>query len=330
MIYNIKNATSDINLINERLKVYNGASHLYIRHDTSLSKEEMQKISDIIIFPGTSKSIGVFGAFSDIDIPQEVEKNIEVIMSSPKEASNPYVYIQSHQNEYHNILKMGDYALEYMLSQFEQNKAEGLKAHIMMELCKEILGNRNNVQEGSYSSPEQWYQKLEPYSLIRLPDYIPQINNQTELLVYMAALKQYKGQNSSVTIIAPHIFGIYEEGNTYKIFATVYYSNFDLYSNNLSQTTAGVVPAAIVYTKNSDGTYGLKEYIEAKDGAYFQKSIEEFCPPRTDLAKTIMQHYGNYSDLHELMRKNVVECLKQNNLNGIYLKDHNGQLTPLT
>jgi hypothetical protein len=49
--YNIKNATSDINLINERLKVYNGASTFTSGHDTSLSKEEMQKISDIIIFP---------------------------------------------------------------------------------------------------------------------------------------------------------------------------------------------------------------------------------------------------------------------------------------
>ncbi|MEW6171778.1 MAG: M56 family metallopeptidase [Bacillota bacterium] len=264
------------------------------------------------------------------DIAAEVEKHLQIIMSSPKEDSNPLSYIEHHQNEYHTILKMGDNALNYMLSQFAEGKADGLKAHIMMSLCKDILGDRNNVTEGGYSSPMEWYQKLTPYTAVKLSEFKPQTEDEIEQLVYSAALKKYSSNTSSLDVVAPHIFDTYEKGNTLKIFATVYYSSFNLYGSSLSQGSGGVVPAAIVYTKNSNGTYTFKEYIEAKDGAYFQKSIEEFCAPKADVAKAIMKHYGNYSDLMELMKKNVIECLKQNNLTGISLKNHNGEITPLT
>ena len=41
--------------------------------------------------------------------------------------------------------------------------------------------------------------------------------------------------------------------------------------------TASVVPAAITYVKNADGTYTLSDYKQAKDGSYFAPSIEDFC-----------------------------------------------------
>jgi len=39
----------------------------------------------------------------------------------------------------------GEKALQYMLSQFESGNAEGLRGHIMMQLCKELLGMRNTT-----------------------------------------------------------------------------------------------------------------------------------------------------------------------------------------
>lgn len=93
-------------------------------------------------------------------IRDEVEKNLEIIMSSPKTSSNSSDYIKIHRKEYENILKMGDEALEYMLSLFKDKKTKGLKSHIMMSLCIDLLGDRNNVKEGSYTSPEQWYEKF--------------------------------------------------------------------------------------------------------------------------------------------------------------------------
>ncbi|NLN41834.1 MAG: antirepressor regulating drug resistance protein, partial [Clostridiales bacterium] len=67
-------------------------------------------------------------------------------MSSPKQSSNLHAYIQAQQEEYENIKKLGgEKALQYMLSQFESGNVEGLRGHIMMQLCKELLGMRNNV-----------------------------------------------------------------------------------------------------------------------------------------------------------------------------------------
>ncbi|MDI3482085.1 MAG: hypothetical protein PWQ97_1740 [Tepidanaerobacteraceae bacterium] len=67
----------------------------------------------------------------NFDVAYEVEKNLKIIMSPSVQYSAPETYIKHHQNEYHAILKMGDDALNYMLSQFAEGKVEGLKAHIM-------------------------------------------------------------------------------------------------------------------------------------------------------------------------------------------------------
>lgn len=258
------------------------------------------------------------GGIFDKSIPEKVERNLEIIMSSPSQASNPGAYIEAHQREFQNIIKMGDDALNYMLSQFKNGEAKGLKAHIMMELCKDILGDRNNVKEGSYTSPEEWYKKLSPYKAEKLPPFKYTKGDATEKMVYSAALNKYsRGGDDTLTIVAPRIFGTYEKGNELKIFTTVYFSNYKLYDKTLSEDSGGVVPAAIVYIKNNDGTYTLKEYIEAKDGSEFTKSIRDFCKPKNDIADEILKHYGNYEDLFKMMKDNLTDYIKENNMNGI-------------
>ncbi|MGK0468418.1 M56 family metallopeptidase [Clostridium sp.] len=89
----------------------------------------------------------------------QIEKYIEIIMSSPNTSSSPNDYIKAHQNEYQNIVKMGDESLNYLLAQFEKRSNNNdLKGSIMMRLCKELLGDRNNVTDESLS-PQEWYSK---------------------------------------------------------------------------------------------------------------------------------------------------------------------------
>lgn len=267
----------------------------------------------------------------DTNIISEVEKNLKVIMSSPAQSSNSGDYIKAHQNEYENIVKMGDGALEYMLSWFEYGDTKGLKAHIMMSLCIDILGDRNNVKEGTYTSPEEWYLKLSPYKASRLPEFKYETKDKIEQMVYSAAIEKYSDHesNNSVTIVAPHIFGTYENGNELRIFVTVYCSKFKLYGKTLSESGGSIIPAAIIYIKNDAGNYIQKEYIEAKDGSEFSKSIEEFCKPRSDIANAIMKHYGNYEDLFVIMKNNLITYLNVNGMKGINLKQNNGEIVPL-
>lgn len=224
--------------------------------DSSFTKEDMMTISDAIIFNGKSSSIGVFGeGFNQDeswDIGMKVEELLQTIMSSPKESSNPKDYIKAHQDAYETIVKMGDEALQYMLSLFDQGEDQGLKAHIMMALCIDLLGDRNNVEENAYTSPKEWYAKLSPYEAVKLPPFQYQPKSDMEELVYTAVLKQYSQQP------------------------------------------------------------------------------EKFCQPRGDIARAMMAHYNDYKDLFELMNDHLTYYLKENNIKGVQLQKHSGDIIPLT
>jgi bla regulator protein BlaR1 len=103
---------------------------------------------------------GIIGGTDEPGVVFDVEGNLDIIMSSPKTSSNPQDYINTHKNEYENFFKYGgEDALQYMLTQFESGNAKGLRGQIMMILCKELLGARNNVTD-ELLSPQEWYNAL--------------------------------------------------------------------------------------------------------------------------------------------------------------------------
>jgi beta-lactamase regulating signal transducer with metallopeptidase domain len=67
-----------------------------------------------------------------------IEENLAAIMSLPKEASNPYAYINMHRGEYESILKMGEEALPYLIEILE-GEDKGLRGNIAMLLCGDII-----------------------------------------------------------------------------------------------------------------------------------------------------------------------------------------------
>ncbi|MHB8062156.1 MAG: M56 family metallopeptidase, partial [Ruminiclostridium sp.] len=88
-----------------------------------------------------------------------IETNIKIIMSSPTTSSSPADYIKAHKIEYNSIILMGDEALEYLFDQFKKGNNNDLRGQIMMALCKDLLGDRNNVTDESLS-PQDWFSKL--------------------------------------------------------------------------------------------------------------------------------------------------------------------------
>lgn len=257
----------------------------------------------------------------------QIEKYLEIIMSSPAASSNPYDYIKAHQKEYENILKMGDAALNYLLAQFEKGDNNDLKGHIMMALCKDLLGDKNNVTDESLL-PQDWFSRLSPYEEIKLPDFKANVFDPIEQLVYDEAIKHYSRSNDGFTVVAPTIFGSYEEGNKLKIFATVFSNRYKLHNKMLSEVGGSVVPVAITYIKSDNGKYTLQEYLEAKDGSYFSASIKDFCimPVSGEVIEglyaKIMNDYGSNKNRDALLIKNLREHLKANNQKDVTL---NGQ-----
>jgi len=245
-----------------------------------------------------------------------------------------------NQQAYDEIHKYGgEEALSYMLSQFELGMAEGLRGQLMMRFCKEFLGERNNVSyEGL--SPKEWFSQLSIRQKIDLPDFKYSGNDPIETLVYNTEVQKYKANRGEFTIVAPHIFGSYEEDNKLKIFVTTFSQHYYLYDKTLTQEGGSVVPSAITYLKNPDGTYTLEKYEQTRDGSEFGPSIIDFCvmpvsgKKISGLSDKILTHYSNYQDIIKLERQNLMDHLKMNHQYGVFLYQKHYQkpveLIPIT
>jgi beta-lactamase regulating signal transducer with metallopeptidase domain len=265
-----------------------------------------------------------------------IEENIDIIMSSPKESSNPQDYINAHRNEYESILKLGDQALDYLLSQFKKGGTNDLRGHIMMRLCKDMLGDRQSESDDTLL-PKEWYSQLTIYEETRLPNFDYDGSDPIQSLVYAIEVENntssYRG---GFVVVAPKIHAYYEAGGMLKVFVTTYYGNYHLYGKTLSPDGAGVVPAAITYVKDGKGEYKLEEYRQAMDVSYFAKSIEDFCTMPVSgkkiegLAELILNHYGNYDDVTALHRENLIKHLKANNQTGVKYRLPDGEVVQLT
>jgi len=266
----------------------------------------------------------------------EVEKYLEIIMSSPNTSSSPSDYIKSHQNEYQNILKMGGEALNYLVTQFNiRSNNNDLKGYIMMGLCKDLLGDKNNVTDDSLP-PQQWFSELSHYEKIKLPYFKVNVADSIEQLVYEAAAKKYCTPEDGFTVVAPTIFGSYEEGNKLKVFVFVESIKYSFIDKTLSQVSGSGIPAAITYIKNANGSYIVDEYLEATDGSDYSKSIKNFCIMPVSkheivgLSDKIFKDEAGSKNRSDLMQKNLTEYLKANNQKGIFLKLITGEVVPLT
>ncbi len=263
----------------------------------------------------------------------DVEGNLSIIMSSPKASSNPQDYIRAHKEEYEEFIKYGgEEALQYMLSQFETENAEGLRGQIMMLLCKELLGVRNNVSDESLS-PQEWYTALNIRQEINLPNFEYDGQDPIEKLIYATEIdKAPNDMDRGFTVIAPKIFGSYEEDNLLKVFATTFYARYLLFDNVLSMDSAGIIPVAITYQKDESGGYTLLTYEQARDGSEFASSIREYCTMPVSgkeikgLADKIFTHYGDYEDIRILMRENLYKHLKENGITDATLTNSQGEV----
>lgn len=268
------------------------------------------------------------------DIKKLVEENLSVILSSPKESSNPQDYINAHENEYENFFKYGgEDALQYMLTQFEAGNAEGLRGQIMMKLCKELLGARNNVADESLS-PQEWYDALSIRQEILLPDYEYDGEDPIEKLVYDTEIERDSASNKrgGFIIVAPKILGSYEEEDMLKVFVTTYSARYILYGNTLSQEGGSIVPAAITYRKDDNDGYILEKYEQARDGSEFGPSIRKYCTMPLSkkeikgLTDKILKHYGDCEDILILMHDNLFKHLKKNGITDATLTNSQGKI----
>ncbi|WOO37592.1 M56 family metallopeptidase [Anaerocolumna sp. AGMB13020] len=265
----------------------------------------------------------------NLEAAQVVEDNLETMLAAPLPYSNTALVVQKlidkYSLEYDNILKCGDVALSYMLICFQKGEGDSLKGELMMLLCNEILGDRSNSAAASLT-PTEWFRTLTIMPASTLPNYTYEGEDPILKLVYESETEIRKNKELGFLILAPYIWDYYSEGTRIKVFATIYYSYYNLYGLNLSVNGSSIIPVAITYRKNTDGNYYQENYKEAADGSYFNTSIRDFCTtPESNkeipgLADKIINNYSDNSELQKIMEANLKEHLKKYGLEDVTIQ----------
>ena len=87
-----------------------------------------------------------------------ISELLQTICSSPAQSSNPGEYIQAHREEYNQLLALGSKTVSYCFVQFAQRNCWDLNGHIMANLCREIIGQTEEVYEdGTYMTGQDWF-----------------------------------------------------------------------------------------------------------------------------------------------------------------------------
>jgi len=81
------------------------------------------------------------------------------------------------------------------------------------------------------------------------------------MLVYTTETEKNSQPERGFTVVAPKIFGSYEENDLLKVFVTTYSVTYKLYNNVLDEVSGSVIPSAITYKKDDTGNYILIDYV---------------------------------------------------------------------
>ena len=246
-------------------------------------------------------------------------------------SSNPLDYINC--DAYEELVKMGEPALREFLATFAEGRAgNGLEAYIMMFACQDILGEPRQTD----LTPAEWYRYYSMldstlaanfsydkivYTLELEKNYSMGIRNADKWsiiragederikTVYDAIERKYNAKGiqlgHTVSMYAPYIHKIHEEGKRMQVFVTIFEQDYVL---NRTQKGYGfferggsVIPTRLDFEKQN-GEWVLQEWTEAMDGSYYDDSIKEMCKGHFGLASKMLDG----GDYHMLMWQNII------------------------
>ena len=245
--------------------------------------------------------------------------------------SNPLDYIDCR--EYAELVNLGEPALREFLATFAEGRAgDGLEAYIMMFACQDILGEPRRAD----IRPSEWYWLYAALDSTCATNfaydervYTPELEKEYSLgirnvdkwsiirageddrikAVYDAIESKYNAKGiqmgHTVSIYAPYIHKIHEEGKRIQVFVTIFEQNYAMTCTRKGygffERSGSVIPTRLDFEKQND-EWVLVDWIEAMDGSYYDDSIKEMCKGHFGLAREIMDG-GEY---HMLMWQNII------------------------
>ena len=98
-------------------------------------------------------------------ISDSVADLLGIICASPAQSSNPGDYIAAHPAEYQELLKLGHNTVAYCFRQFAEGGCMDLQGHIMAIVCREIIGQTEEVNaDATYMTGQAWFNTFAAYA----------------------------------------------------------------------------------------------------------------------------------------------------------------------
>ncbi len=127
-------------------------------------------------------------AHGEVDTDKMIGNLINVIVSSPAEASNPGAYMEAHAFEYRELLYFGDATLRYAYQRFLAGGQTDLQSHILLAAMQELLGDEVEVRSEA-STPQIWFDQWKDESVnlreAKTPAFMAQYYPKTMLMLRM-------------------------------------------------------------------------------------------------------------------------------------------------
>ena len=300
-----------------------------------------------------------------------LERLFDTLENLSQKYSNINDLIQMNKDIFEEVISYGDSTLIYCFQRFELGNQTEEKGSLMMAACRRI-----SVDEDIdlvTTNGQEWYDAFKENAIkmqtqlgkdefkkhmpkaylltqylsgnleyvsdeIILPNYEYSGNDDVLKLVYETEKSRYEqaGTSKGFLIPAVYVHGSYDVDNQKKVFATIYNESYVLYGNQVRSVSGSIIPVAITFINQNQDGYTVLNYEQAKDGAMFQSSIEDFCtyPISGDvipgLADEILDFYSNYEELLQLQRDNLIEHLNVNQLSNISLvREYDHSMIPL-
>lgn len=255
------------------------------------------------------------------------------------EMGGTFSYEALCKNEkFEELLKLGDGAMEELLSQFYQGQAADTRGYIMMATCLNLLNTPeatilNLLKE---MTPSQWCEAyraldsvavdpfvydekrygedLEKYGMVAMNSKTQQglITRHSDITkaLYNVMVERYseEGDDQEVQIVAPLISHISQDKDKLSVYAVIGLSKYAFIRTpnlgyQLVEGGGSYIPSRLDF-KWKDNGWTLVEWVEAKDGSYHAPSIEEMCKGTDGVAKDLISY--DRREMGMLLMQNLI------------------------
>lgn len=273
---------------------------------TGTVSEESEKLN-------TDIGLELYQSFGDINMDamdeysEFVEKQLAIIMSQPKTASDPVAYIDANVEAFQLIIDENEKSenkeiLTYCVFQFMSQKADGLRGHVLLQLCEAMSGI---TVDRSYRTPYDWFELFIVQSPTEIDDFVYSGDDDFEKLIYGLEYENRFLDEKGFNIYVVQVVDVMEEGDFIKVVSMIHRIEYYLQQNILTLQQHLTVQTAATFKRYAQVGLEFVQYEQAT-GLSDTENFRDLC--RSPLTSTF--HIDVYTNLQNHLYSNDLSVIR--------------------